>query len=231
MSPPSPAFPIADARREEATGVLTGDRTTSRRAGPDVRAAGDAVKGGSMPDRVRRARPGARDRDPTRRRARSTRTRARALLISCRCARSGRRGGEPARRCARTRARSVGCFRSERLGAEAAISIAMPARMSGLELAAAVALAGPDDDRAWGSQRMMRAPIPTSLSAKNMRVLEHLLGSGSFPCTGWRRRPLSTSGRPGMPARAVLDLRDQEPSRRSTRAPSAGHAAVVPSGS
>ena len=55
------------------------------------------------------------------------------------------------------------------LRARAAMTIAMPARMSGLPGRAAQ-LAGPETTARWGSQRTIRAPMPMSLSTKNMRL-------------------------------------------------------------
>ena len=53
--------------------------------------------------------------------------------------------------------------------ASAAISIAMPARMSGLSSRSPWSLLGPLTIARWGSQSVIRAPIATSLSVKNRR--------------------------------------------------------------
>ena len=111
---------------------------------------------------------GAERRRSSRRRRRGARARpARARLI----ARSARRARAGARRSARSRGRSREALPiSLRPSAQsAAISIAMPARMSGDTSRSPRSRRGPVTIARCGSQRTMSAPIAVSLSVKTRR--------------------------------------------------------------
>ena len=59
--------------------------------------------------------------------------------------------------------------------------IAMPARMSGLSRRWPTRRAGPVTTTRCGSQRMIRAPIETSLSTKNIRLSNIFSKTSSIP--------------------------------------------------
>ena len=143
----------------------------------------------------------------THRRRRTSRPRR----VSPRRARCARRARAAARRCARSRGRSRRRCRScsSPSAHRLAISIAMPARMSGLAMRSPYSRAGPvttdavrvaqDDPRAHRHQ----------LVGEDQAVLEHLLedqhGAGGLGGDGHRdRRQVGREHRP----RPVLDLRD-----------------------
>ena len=62
------------------------------------------------------------------------------------------------------------------------MTIAMPARMSGLSRRWAYSRAGPVTTARCGSQRMIRAPMETSLSTKKSRLSNIFSKMRTVPC-------------------------------------------------
>ena len=98
----------------------------------------------------------------------------------------------------------------------AASSIAMPARMSGLSIRWPTSGVGPVTTARCGSQRMMRAPMETSLSTKNRRFSNIFSKISTVPnaCVATVTAiEVRSAGKAGHGA--VLDLRDH--ARRGRR--------------
>ena len=121
-----------------------------------------------------------------------------------------RRASAGARRSARSRGRSARCSRSSRRRRRRGSRSAWPSRRGcpGSSMRSPYSRAGPLTIARCGSQRMIRAPMLTSLSTKKRRFSNIFSKIRIVPAPVSPRRARSRSGRPGTRPRPVLDLRD-----------------------
>ncbi len=87
--------------------------------------------------------------------------------------------------------------------------MAMPARTSGETRVEPLSLAGPVTTARWGSQRMIRAPIPMSLSTKNMRDSKSFSCTSTVPSTCVATTVMMdvrSGGKPGQGASSILGI-------------------------